>query len=88
MNTPTVELPDFQLATDTVAVDLRAVLDDLSFVAPIYDPETFEVVGEALGIGCHSFPGQPDCGPIFEHFGIDVATGAADPSDNAIFGTL
>ncbi|MEZ4322314.1 MAG: metallo-mystery pair system four-Cys motif protein [Myxococcota bacterium] len=88
VNTPAVELHDFDLASDVVAVDLRTVLEDLSYVAPVYDPETFEVVGESLGIGCHSFPGQPDCGPIFDRFGIDAATGSSTASANVIFGKL
>ena len=84
--TPTVELAAFDPATDVVAVDLGTIIAGLDFVAPIYDPETFEVIGEGPGVECHSAPAlQPDCTNIFDSFGLDVDTGSAEAARNAVF---
>lgn len=85
VNTPAVSVASFDLRTNTVGVDLRALVEGLDFVAPIYDPETFEVIGDGPGVECHSSPTQPDCGPIFGRFGLDMATGAANASTNTVF---
>jgi len=85
INTPTVALDGFDLESNTVAVDLTAVLAGLDFVSPIYDPMTFEVIGEGPGVECHASPMQEDCSRLFTSFGLDIATGAADPAANAVF---
>lgn len=85
VNTPSVSLPDFDLAKGAVVVDVKKVVAGLDFVAPIYDTETFEVIGEGPGVECHSSPMQPDCEPIFASFGINASTGAADASANLAF---
>ena len=54
-------------------------------MAPVYDTETFEVIGEGPGVECHSSPTQPDCLDVFGNLGIDMASGAADPTQNAAF---
>jgi len=86
VNTPQVSLEAFDLEKDVVTLDLRALLADLGFIAPIYDSETFEVIGEGPGVACHSSPEQPDCLKLFEHFGLDMAAGTAKASSNAVFG--
>lgn len=85
VNTPTVALPDFDLDTDTVKVDLPQFLTALDFIAPVYDTQTFAVIGEGPGVECHSSPMQPDCGPIFSSVGLDPSTGAAQASANKVF---
>jgi uncharacterized repeat protein (TIGR04052 family) len=85
VNTPTVSLPALDLASQSVALDLRQVLEGVDFLSPIYDPDTFEVIGEGPGVECHSSPMQPDCAPIFTRFGLDMATGAASAAANAAF---
>lgn len=85
VNTPAVALDDFDLETGTVAVDLKAVLAGLDFVSPIYDPMTFEVIGEGPGVECHSSPMQEDCTRLFASFGLDIATGTAEPASDVVF---
>lgn len=85
VNTPAVALADFDLTTDVVGIDLRQAVAELDFVAPIYDPETFEVIGEGPGAECHSAPTQPDCPLVFGNFGLDMATGAATAGADAVF---
>jgi uncharacterized repeat protein (TIGR04052 family) len=85
VNTPAVSIPDFDLATDTVGIDLRRILEGLDFRSPIYDPTTFEVIGEGPGIECHSAPMQPDCPTIFGNFGLDISTGGANAATNVAF---
>lgn len=84
VNTPSVALSGFDLKGGTVGIDLRRILKGLDFVAPIYDPMTFEVIGMGPGVECHSSPAQPHCSPIFSAFGLDMATGVAGPSDAAV----
>lgn len=86
VNNPRVELSGFDLRTNVVTIDVRKALEGLSFVAPIYDQETFEVLGEGPGVECHSSPMQPDCPTLFEHFGLDIETGDADAASNVVFG--
>ncbi len=90
INTPHVSLDNFDLNTDVVVIDLEKALAGLSFVAPVYSAEPpYEIIGEGPGVSCHSAPpeSQADCGPIFSSFGIDVETGAADETENTVFGT-
>jgi uncharacterized repeat protein (TIGR04052 family) len=86
VNTPAVALDDFDLTTDTVTVDLGQLFEGLDFISPLYDPVTYDVIGEAVGVECHSGPSQPDCDTLFSNFGVDFATGTADPSANLVFG--
>lgn len=85
VNTPKVSLDVESFGKDVVAIDLRSIFADLDFKAPIYDPETFEVIGEGTGVECHSSPMQPDCPAIFSRFGVDIATGAAAATSNVLF---
>jgi uncharacterized repeat protein (TIGR04052 family) len=84
VNNPAVEL-DFDLAADTVMLDIPALLASLDFAATIYDPETFEPIGEAPGVECHSSPMQPDCPTLFDNVGLDISTGSASAATNAVF---
>ena len=85
VNTPAVALDGVDLEAGTIAVNLPAILEGLDFLAPIYDPETFEVIGEDLGVECHSSPMQPDCAAIFSAFGLDPASGGAQAAGNRVF---
>lgn len=85
VNTPTVDLPTFDLEADTVRIDVAAALRALDFVAPVYDMTTFEVIGEGPGVECHSSPMQPDCPTIFGNFGVNDLTGASDAASNTVF---
>ncbi len=87
VNTPGVGLGDFDLNSGVVTLDVRKVFEGQDFRAPIYDSETFEVIGEGPGVECHSSPSQPDCGVLFPKFGLNMETGAADASLNTVFGT-
>jgi uncharacterized repeat protein (TIGR04052 family) len=88
VNTPQVVLEDFDLGTGKVGVDLRGLLSGIDFVSPIYDLETFEVIGEGPGVECHSSPMQPDCATLFETFGLDAENGAADAARNVAFDSV
>lgn len=85
VNTPRVSLTGLELDESVVTLDLDQVLADLDFVSNIYD-ESFEVIGQGPGVECHSSPTQPDCGPVFEHFGLDIDTGRANAAKNVVFG--
>jgi uncharacterized repeat protein (TIGR04052 family) len=86
INTPQVALDGFDLDKNVVTIDIPKLLADIDFVSPVYDQETFEVIGEGPGVECHSSPMQPDCPTVFEHFGLDIDQGTAKPSKNAVFG--
>lgn len=89
INTPQVSLGSFDPATGVVAVDVPALLSGLDFVAPIYDPDTREQIGEGPGVECHSAPQrQPDCESIFSSLGVEPSTGAALSANNAVFGPM
>jgi hypothetical protein len=86
INTPQVKLNAFKLDTNVVTLDIRGMLAGLDFISPVYDVETFEVIGEGPGVECHSSPMQPDCPMLFQHFGLTIASGSANPSNNVVFG--
>lgn len=88
VNNPSIAIAAFDLASDTVGIDLRKLISGVDFIAPIYDPVTFEVIGQGPGVACHSSPTQPDCPPIFGDLGIDMATGTAQASSDAVFGVM
>lgn len=77
VNTPSVTLPDFDLRTSSVGLDLRALVSGLDMVSNVYDPMTFEVIGTGPGVECHSSPMQEDCAQIFDNVGLDITTGSA-----------
>jgi uncharacterized repeat protein (TIGR04052 family) len=85
VNTPAVSLSSFDLTTNSVGIDLRKVVEGLDFRSPIYDPTTFEVIGEGPGVECHSSPTNPHCAPIFGKFGLDMATGEANAATDTVF---
>lgn len=84
VNTARVDLA-LDPTTDTVAVDLGRLLEGLDFRAPVYDFETFEVLGEQTGVECHSAPSQPHCRPVFDALGI-AEDGSSRAADNSVFG--
>ncbi len=75
VNTPHVELADFDPRSAIIGVDVAALLAGVDFRSPVYDPKTFEVIGEAPGVECHSSPDQPDCALVFANTGIDLLDG-------------
>ncbi|HEY0195512.1 MAG TPA: MbnP family copper-binding protein [Kofleriaceae bacterium] len=88
VNTPAVALAGFDLAHDTVGLDLRKLISGVGFIAPIYDPVTFEVIGQGPGVACHSSPTQPDCAPIFHEVGVDMATGTSAAASDVVFAPM
>ena len=84
VNNPKVALSDFNLETDTVGIDLRRLLAGVDFTSPVYDAN-FMPIGTGPGVECHSSPSQPDCPIIFNSFGLDIATGGATASSDAVF---
>ncbi len=85
INTPQFAAPKFNLSTNKVTVDLAALLAGLDFIAPIYDPKTYMVIGQGVGAECHSSPTQPDCSSVFSGLGIDSGTGTAQAASNRVF---
>ena len=85
VNTPKFVAAKFNLNTDKVTLDLGAMLNGIDFVAPIYDPKTFEVIGQGIGAQCHSGPTTTDCMSVFPNLGVNLATGAAQPAGNQVF---
>lgn len=68
-----VEIPSFDLLHDVVIVDLGALLSDSN--VDVNAPKTPN--------GCMSFPGDPDCEPIFSHLGLSY--GAKQPGQQDFF---
>lgn len=85
VNTPAVAMTGFDLKTNTIGIDLKRLLTDVDFVAPIYDPQTFQVIGQGPGVACHSAPTQPHCANVFAELGLDSATGLATAASNEVF---
>jgi uncharacterized repeat protein (TIGR04052 family) len=85
VNTPAVSLDGIDIATDTISLDVARVLSGIDFVSPIYDTTTFDVIGQGPGVECHSSPAQADCASVFANFGLDMASGQAAASNNAVF---
>lgn len=85
LNTPQFSAPQFNLKTNKVSVDIGALLAGLDFVAPIYDPKTQMVIGQGVGVQCHSSPSQPDCPSVFSGLGVDPGTGVAQAAGNRVF---
>jgi len=78
INGARVSLSSFEPATDTIAVDVRALVSGLDF--DVSNEETTYV-----GIECHSSPSQPDCPILFGNLGIDMDTGTSNPATNSVF---
>ncbi len=86
VNTPAVMLDGFDPAQNTVTVDIQKLLAGLDFVAPIRDSEPpFDVIGMGPGVSCHSSPMQSHCASLFQNFGLNQDSGAADESRNQVF---
>lgn len=88
VNTPRVALDGFDLKQDSVQLDLAKLTQGVDLIAPVYDLETFEVIGEGPGAECHSAPTQDDCAVVFGNLGLEMSAGTADPSANAAFSVL
>lgn len=84
--TPKVSIPHLHTDSGSVVLDVATLLGGLDFVSPIYDPVTFDPIGEGPGVECHSFPeGQPDCSLIFGKLGLNETSGAAEAISNQVF---
>jgi uncharacterized repeat protein (TIGR04052 family) len=80
VNTPQVELTDFDPSVNTVVIDVNELLTDVVFSS------TSEEGVETLLVACHSASPamQPNCSPIFSNLGLDTDDGTAVASDNNI----
>ncbi|TYK66119.1 MbnP family copper-binding protein [Colwellia echini] len=78
VNTPTVSFTNFDLANDTIVLDIDELLKNVQFSASGGD----EVVPT---VACHSSPMQADCAAIFENIGLDITDGTADADTNSVF---
>lgn len=79
LNTPTVHYSHFHM-TDTVAVDLGAVLANVDF-------QVQQTMGGPMvpGVATHSMAMQPDTPIIFANLGLDAMTGVASAATNTAF---
>ncbi len=66
-----VEIQDFDLARDVVIADLGALLAGSN--VDVNTPKTPN--------GCMSFPGDPECAPIFSHLGLPYGNNSSTPQD-------
>lgn len=73
-----VYLPDFDPATDIIAVDLKALLADSDL--QVNQPDTPP--------GCMSTPEDSDCAPILQNLGVNFSNGMPDPSRQTFFRVL
>ncbi|MBN8615543.1 MAG: metallo-mystery pair system four-Cys motif protein [Deltaproteobacteria bacterium] len=85
VNTATVTLDAFDLRTNSVGLDVRELLAGIDMISPVYDPMTFEVIGQGPGVECHSSPMQEDCPTIFGNVGLDMTTGDAVGASAAFY---
>jgi uncharacterized repeat protein (TIGR04052 family) len=84
--TPKVMIPHIHADDSAVVLDVATLLAGLDFVSPVYDPVTFEPIGEGPGVECHSAPeGQDDCPIIFGKLGLNATSGSADALSNQVF---
>lgn len=79
VNTPSVELTSFDPAVDAVVINIQQLLANLNFTAN---------KGGAPTVSCHSASSdtQPDCGPVFDNFGLNGDDGTADSGGNKVVG--
>lgn len=77
INTPKVNLSNFNPVNDTVVLNIDAMLNNVQFAATAN--ETTPTVS------CHSNPAQTDCTAVFENFGLDINDGSANADANLVF---
>jgi uncharacterized repeat protein (TIGR04052 family) len=77
-NTASVILDPFSLGTNSVGIDVAALLDGVDFLV---DQSGMMVPG----VACHSSVDQPDCPQIFSNLGIDIADGGDSAALNTVF---
>lgn len=79
INTPAVRFEHFHL-DDAVGLDVDALLAGLDF-------RVEQTPGGPMipGVASHSSPTQPHTATIFANLGIDMATGASDAANDAVF---
>jgi uncharacterized repeat protein (TIGR04052 family) len=68
-NRPEIELGDFDPATDTIVLDYKALVDDLSLISDVKDTP-----------GCMSETSDTECSVFFNKLGMDLASG--QPTDS------
>lgn len=84
-NMPAVALTGINLDKNQVAINLGALLANVDFRAPVYDPVSFAEVGETVGVACHSSPAQPHCTSIFSALGVSMSDGTSDAAADDVF---
>ncbi len=88
INTPKVLLTGFDPEKHEVTIDVKQLIQGLSFVTEVFNTEPpFESIGQGIGVACHSAPleSQPDCGPVFASLGVDLRSGLANAQTNSVF---
>jgi uncharacterized repeat protein (TIGR04052 family) len=73
-NRPTIELTGFDPLTTPIVVD---------YAAAVAGTDISKNAGGAPG--CMSGAADPECGPIFEHLGIDIQTGQSMPGQTFFY---
>ncbi|MCB9732549.1 MAG: metallo-mystery pair system four-Cys motif protein [Deltaproteobacteria bacterium] len=71
-NRAVIDIADYDMATDTIAVDYGAIVAGLDLTAD---------GGGAPG--CMSGKDDPECGMVFDHLGIDLTTGSPKAGQTA-----
>lgn len=91
VNTPSVELNNFDLVNDQVIINLDDLLANLSFAPAMgghgsHNADSDMEMMDKPSVTCHSASPemQPDCGPIFANFGLSTETGSADSANNMV----
>jgi len=87
VNTPLVRLPWTGSGSLSIGIDIRAILGNLPFVAPVYDQKTMAVIGQQPGTSCHSGM-EGDCDKVFTTFGISRETGEDVAAADRVFKVL
>lgn len=77
-NVGEIYLPNFDPATDVIAVDMKALFADSDL--QVNHPDTPP--------GCMSTPEDTDCGPVMQNLGVNFGNGLPDPSRQTFFHVL
>ncbi|NVK23503.1 MAG: metallo-mystery pair system four-Cys motif protein [Gammaproteobacteria bacterium] len=96
INTPKVELNNFDPTVNTIALDINALLADLPFTASMSGghgshsenehSENTDMMTPMPSVTCHSAAPsmQPDCGSIFANLGLNTDDGSATAASNSV----
>jgi cytochrome c peroxidase len=85
-NVAAVKLANFDPSRDKIVLDLQTLLAQATVASrPPRPPSAPMSEAQPLVAGCASGATDPDCEPIFASFGLDLASGQADPSAQKAF---